>query len=63
MLLLDAAAFAEHQVRYGYPADVIAAAQSAARFPESALSDNAEPFDRVYRSYLDQLAADTARNG
>ncbi|MHB1434408.1 MAG: DUF402 domain-containing protein [Streptosporangiaceae bacterium] len=63
VLLLDADEFAEHQVRYGYPADVIAAAESAAGFLQSALSDNAEPFGQVYRSYLDQLDVDTARNG
>ncbi len=62
VLLLDADEFAEHQVGYGYPADVIAAAESAAGFLQSALGANAEPFDRVYRSYFDRLAADAARS-
>ena len=44
--------FACHRVRYGYPADVITAAMSAADWLRRALTGNLEPFATAYRSYL-----------
>ena len=52
VVLLDEDEFAEHQIRYGYPADVIAESRRAARWLEAALADGTEPFATVYRSYL-----------
>jgi protein associated with RNAse G/E len=57
VVLLDEDEFAEHQVKYGYPEDVIAASLDAAAWLQVALADGTEPFARVYRSYL-ALAAD-----
>jgi protein associated with RNAse G/E len=53
--LLDADEFAEHQVRYGYPAGVIEASVAAADWLRVALGDGTEPFARVYRSYLARM--------
>jgi protein associated with RNAse G/E len=50
--LLDADEFAEHQIRYGYPAEVIRAAERSAAWLQVALADRREPFSDVYRSYL-----------
>ncbi len=50
--LLDEDEFAEHQVRYGYPAEVIAGARDAAESVYAAISANAEPFATVYRDWL-----------
>ncbi len=58
VVLLDEDEFAEHQVRYGYPADVIAESERAAAWLQVALSDGREPFAEVYRSYLTLLARD-----
>jgi protein associated with RNAse G/E len=57
--LHDADEFACHQVRYQYPAHVIAAAERAADWLRAALTQNREPFATVYRSYL-ALVADGA---
>jgi uncharacterized protein len=54
--LLDADEFAEHQVRYGYPAEVIRAAERSARWLQTALADGSEPFASTYLSYLALLA-------
>lgn len=50
--LLDADEFAEHRIRYGYPADVISEAQRSADWLQLALADGREPFASTYRSYL-----------
>jgi uncharacterized protein len=55
VVLLDEDEFAEHQVRYGYPADVIAESERAAEWLKSALADDREPFARAYRSYLARM--------
>ena len=56
VLLLDEDEFAEHQVRYGYPADVISEAEQAAAWLRHAISSGAEPFASQYRSWLDQVS-------
>jgi uncharacterized protein len=53
VLLLDEDEFAEHQVRYAYPADVIVRAEQAAAWLLEAIGDGAEPFARGYRTWLD----------
>jgi len=56
--VVDEDEFAEHQVRYGYPAEVIAESQRAAAWLHAALSGAAEPFGTVYLSYLALLTGD-----
>lgn len=56
--LLDADEFAEHQIRYGYPAQVIAEAERAAAWLQAALTGDSEPFAQVYRRYMRLLAPD-----
>jgi protein associated with RNAse G/E len=46
--------FAEHQVKYGYPADVIAQAQSTCDWLVGAVA-NEEPFLTVYKKHLDKM--------
>lgn len=53
--LLDTDEFAAHQVRYGYPAEVISNAQSAADWLQTALASGREPFGGRYLAYLAQL--------
>jgi protein associated with RNAse G/E len=55
--LLDEDEFAAHQVKYGYPADVIEQAWSAAQWLTGALREHAEPFGTHYRHWLEKLAA------
>ncbi|HET9895731.1 MAG TPA: DUF402 domain-containing protein [Streptosporangiaceae bacterium] len=55
IMLLDEDEFAEHQVRYAYPPDVIAESKRAAAWLQVALGDGREPFASVYRSYLSML--------
>lgn len=50
--LLDEDEFAEHQVRYGYPADVVAAAMNAATWLHTAIRISAEPFASDYQTWL-----------
>jgi len=50
--LWDEDEFASHQIKYGYPADVIAEAERAAQWLRTALTENDEPFAAAYRSYL-----------
>ena len=50
--LWDQDEFASHQIKYGYPADVIAEAERAAQWLRTALTENDEPFAAAYRSYL-----------
>jgi protein associated with RNAse G/E len=46
--------FAEHQVKYGYPADVIATAQQTCDWLVTAVATE-EPFLTVYKTYLDKI--------
>ncbi|MFE6970777.1 DUF402 domain-containing protein [Isoptericola sp. NPDC057653] len=48
--------FADHQVRYGYPADVVERAEAASAWLTVALRDGVEPFGSRYRTWLDRLA-------
>jgi protein associated with RNAse G/E len=52
--LLDEDEFAEHQVRYGYPAGVIEQAEQTAGWLGRALADGTEPFAGAYRDWLSQ---------
>jgi uncharacterized protein len=56
VILDDEDEFAEHQVRYGYPADVVAEAEASARWLHAAVTERREPFAAVYRSYLAMVA-------
>jgi uncharacterized protein len=47
--------FAEHQVRYGYPREVIAQAEQAAGWLMEAIGAGAEPFASRYLTWLDQV--------
>lgn len=53
--LLDEDEFAEHRERYAYPAEVVAAAEDAARWLVVACADGTEPFRSEYRDWLDQV--------
>lgn len=53
--VVDEDEFAEHQVRYGYPADVVAEAERAAAWLRTALTGGQEPFASVYLSYLARM--------
>jgi uncharacterized protein len=52
VIIVDQDEFAEHQVRYAYPPDVIAAAQTAADWLHAVIGDGAEPFASDYRKWL-----------
>jgi uncharacterized protein len=56
VLLVDEDEFAEHQVRYGYPAEVISRAEQAARWLQEAISAGAEPFAGAFRPWLDRVS-------
>ncbi len=47
--------FAEHQVAYGYPADVIAAAQAACDALVVAVREGQAPYDGAHQRWLDAL--------
>lgn len=51
-ILVDEDEFAEHQVKYGYPAEVIDAAESAAAWLMAAVADGTGPFDGTHRRWL-----------
>jgi hypothetical protein len=51
-LLVDEDEFAEHQVRYGYPDDVIRAAQDAADWLMAAVAAGTGPFGGAHRAWL-----------
>jgi protein associated with RNAse G/E len=55
ILLDDEDEFAEHQVRYRYPADVIGNAEAAAAWLLDAISAKAEPFGATYRRWLEMV--------
>jgi protein associated with RNAse G/E len=50
--LWDEDEFAEHQLRYAYPPDVIRRASEAAAWLYAALGDGTEPFATDYKSWL-----------
>jgi uncharacterized protein len=52
VVLLDQDEFAEHQVRFGYPAEVIRQAEQAAAWLLEAISDGTEPFGSDYCGWL-----------
>jgi protein associated with RNAse G/E len=52
--------FAEHQVKYGYPAEVVANATAAARWLVAALGNDTEPFRQTYRSWLSAVTSGDA---
>jgi uncharacterized protein len=54
--ILDEDEFADHQVRYGYPAEVIASARAAADHVHAMIRANAEPFATVYRTWLAKVS-------
>jgi uncharacterized protein len=56
VLLLDEDEFAEHQVRYGYPAEVIRQAQQAAAQLLDAVRARVEPFGTGYRRWLERVS-------
>ncbi|MGH3647218.1 MAG: DUF402 domain-containing protein [Micromonosporaceae bacterium] len=53
--VLDEDEFAEHQLRYGYPDDVIARAEHTTLWLERALSGDTEPFASAYHRWLESL--------
>jgi len=55
ILLDDQDEFAEHQVRYGYPAELIRQAEQAAAWLLAAVSAGAEPFGLAYQAWLDKV--------
>jgi protein associated with RNAse G/E len=52
VLIVDQDEFAEHQVRYSYPAEVITAAEDAAAWLHDVVSAHAEPFGSAYLGWL-----------
>jgi uncharacterized protein len=59
--ILDEDEFAAHQVRYGYPHEVIEQALAAAEWLATALTDRIEPFGGRYHHWLDAVASDPGR--
>lgn len=57
VIVLDEDEFAEHQVKFGYPAEIVAESRRTTMWLQAALADGTEPFATVYRSYLALLAA------
>jgi protein associated with RNAse G/E len=51
-ILVDEDEFAEHQVRYGYPADLIASAQAAADWLMAAVAGRTGPFGGAHERWL-----------
>jgi uncharacterized protein len=58
VLLLDEDEFADHQVRYGYPTEVISQAEQAAAWLLDAVRARVEPFGTGYLRWLDMISAD-----
>jgi uncharacterized protein len=56
VVLLHEDEFAEHQVRYSYPADVIRRAEEAAAWLQQAISSRTEPFGAAYRAWLEKVS-------
>lgn len=55
VFVVDEDEFAVHQVRYGYPPEVISEAERAAAFLLDVISAKAEPFGAVYQDWLDMV--------
>ncbi|WP_027343295.1 DUF402 domain-containing protein [Hamadaea tsunoensis] len=55
VILDDEDEFAEHQVRYAYPAEVIASAAEAAAWLMAEVTARREPFDQVGPAWLTRL--------
>lgn len=53
--LLDEDEFAEHQLTFGYPAEVIREAARAASFLVTAISSGQEPFATTWQSWLKRV--------
>jgi protein associated with RNAse G/E len=53
--LLDEDEFAAHRVRYGYPPDIVAAAEAAAEWLYASVRDRIEPFGVAYTHWLAQV--------
>jgi hypothetical protein len=60
VLLLDEDEFAEHQVRYQYPLEVIRAAEDAADWLVATVRAGTEPFGTDYVGWLNMLNPETA---
>jgi uncharacterized protein len=56
VLLLDEDEFAEHRVRYGYPAAVAGQAEQAAAWLLAAVGGGTEPFASEYLAWLDKVS-------
>jgi uncharacterized protein len=54
--LVDEDEFAEHQARYGYPADVIRQAEESAAWLLMTIRARTEPFGTGYRRWLDMIS-------
>lgn len=54
--LLDEDEFSQHQVLFGYPAQLVEGACRAAAWLVDALGDGTEPFAAAYRSWLEQVS-------
>jgi protein associated with RNAse G/E len=54
IVIVDEDEFAEHQLRYGYPPDVITAAEASAQWLAAAVGDR-EPFVSAYQPWLERL--------
>jgi protein associated with RNAse G/E len=54
--LLDEDEFAAHQIKYDYPADVIAAAQDSAEWLFANVSERIEPFGSKYHEWLELVS-------
>ena len=50
--LLDEDEFAAHRVRFGYPVEVVAAAEAAAQWLIASVRDRIEPFGVEYTHWL-----------
>jgi protein associated with RNAse G/E len=53
VLVMDEDEFAEHQIKYGYPAEVVAAARATCDWVTANIGTS-EPFATAYRPYLAQ---------
>lgn len=51
-ILVDEDEFAEHQLRYGYPPEVISAARGSAEWLMAAVTDRAGPFGGAHERWL-----------
>ncbi|WP_328916856.1 MULTISPECIES: DUF402 domain-containing protein [unclassified Streptomyces] len=55
-VLVDEDEFAEHQVRYGYPADVIAEARESAQWLLAAVTAGSGPFGGAHEAWLEMVS-------